>query len=322
MAVANKTPRWMSMEATGAENEARDIPDETPDFREAGARAPQPKAPLSTIRRLLPWFLWAQLLPAFFCRGAMPTVAFTVLILVLAALGVARGWQEAAGLLGAPAPQGRWLRSAGLLLFPLLVWPRLVSVPFQFAWPDLPVSQPGAGVAALLTAALLGPLAEELLYRGVLINALRPFGKFAALAVSSVLFGMGHGPVLFLTTALVGWVLGWVAWEHRSIWPAFGLHVAFNLASVVGVVSLPAAPEESSMIIQVLVLGVFFFVAVAVTVRHRGLIARVLTDSWPQRHVAGLRRPVLQAMRLWPVAGMMVIAALGWLLLILSPRLL
>lgn len=93
--------------------------------------------------------------------------------------------------------------------------------------------QGGRLVLAALVAVLLGPLLEELLFRGFLQSALtRVAGARGALVISSALFAALHGvaglPVLFALSLF----LGWLQLRTRSLlvpWSAHALHNAVQL---------------------------------------------------------------------------------------------
>ena len=80
-----------------------------------------------------------------------------------------------------------------------------------------------------LYAGILGPIAEEILFRGLVLRSLRPYGKKFAIVVSAILFGLFHGNLLQAPFAfVVGLVLGYVALEYSIGW-AVVLHVMNNL---------------------------------------------------------------------------------------------
>ena len=84
-------------------------------------------------------------------------------------------------------------------------------------------------VPMFLYACLLGPLAEEILFRGLVLRPLQPYGKKFAILVSSLLFGLFHGNLMQAPFAfVVGLVLGYVALEYH-IWWAVVLHLINNL---------------------------------------------------------------------------------------------
>ena len=80
-----------------------------------------------------------------------------------------------------------------------------------------------------LYAGLGAPIFEEILFRGLIMRSLEPYGKRMSILVSALLFGFFHGnPVQAPYAALVGMVLGYVAMEHNIIW-AMVLHMFNNL---------------------------------------------------------------------------------------------
>jgi uncharacterized protein len=91
---------------------------------------------------------------------------------------------------------------------------------------------------ALVTAAL-GPIVEELLFRGIGFHLLAQFGHPAAIVVTAIAFALTHGiavglPIFFI----IGAGLGFIRSRTGSIYPALLLHAAFNgLALAAGVLS-------------------------------------------------------------------------------------
>lgn len=87
----------------------------------------------------------------------------------------------------------------------------------------------GTSVSMFLYITILGPVSEELLFRGLLLRLLKPYGKQFAILVSALLFGLYHGNVVQIPfTFLVGIVLGYVTVEYSIIW-AMVLHIFNNL---------------------------------------------------------------------------------------------
>lgn len=78
---------------------------------------------------------------------------------------------------------------------------------------------------------------EELLFRGILFRWIEEFaGSWAALALTSILFGLVHGAnpnaTVLSTVAIAfeaGILLGAVYMLYRSLWVAIGLHFAWNV---------------------------------------------------------------------------------------------
>ena len=79
-----------------------------------------------------------------------------------------------------------------------------------------------------LYISFLAPLAEELLFRGLILRTLEPAGKQFAIVVSAALFALLHGNIIQLPFAfLTGLVMGYVAMEYSLAW-AIALHVVNN----------------------------------------------------------------------------------------------
>lgn len=81
----------------------------------------------------------------------------------------------------------------------------------------------------LLYGAVLAPVFEEILFRGLILRMLQPAGKKFAIFASAYFFGVFHGNVVQTPFAfLVGLVLGYVTVEY-SLWWAIVLHLINNL---------------------------------------------------------------------------------------------
>lgn len=80
----------------------------------------------------------------------------------------------------------------------------------------------------------VGPLVEELFFRGMLFGALRQQRDFwPAALITAVTFGLGHGLVMGLPTAVMGLYFCWQVERDDSLVPAFMLHAANNTLAVV-----------------------------------------------------------------------------------------
>lgn len=208
---------------------------------------------------LLPFFAWLEPLMV---RGEImgePGVVGRAYIVALAAFYVA----ALLALAGAFALQGR--RAAGMLgLRPTtrswLVFGAVATVATSFAldlvgtpvreWvsgSDAPMEiqeivtemteTQGLLMASLAVAGLLGPLIEELVFRGLLFGALRRYVTFwPAALVSAVLFGAAHvEPAHAIQAGLLGLVLAWLYERSFSLWVPIAAHMVNNLAAVIAV---------------------------------------------------------------------------------------
>ena len=85
------------------------------------------------------------------------------------------------------------------------------------------------GFSMFLYVTLLGPISEELLFRGLILRLIKPWGKQTAILVSALVFGLFHGNIIQIPFAfLVGLVLGYVTVEYSVVW-AIVLHIFNNL---------------------------------------------------------------------------------------------
>lgn len=203
----------------------------------------------------------SQLLTRLFPQAvpAQPDRLIVVVILtLLCAAGVVTTWivrrwaaktvDGGAGGLGFAPPAGRYI-AIGTALGVLA--PLLGGLLTQFLAGDHPVSQTvtdiadrahvGMRVALLPAVVLVGPLVEELLFRGALLSVLRTrLGDGWAIAVSAVIFGAVHLPDLdWLWYAvpnlmLVGVFCAWLRVRSGSIWPGFVAHAANNALATAG----------------------------------------------------------------------------------------
>ena len=132
------------------------------------------------------------------------------------------GWTAAVVLIGVGlagsflmAQLDSALREAGLIL----------------SQPDFSLPEESFAWSAIMTLSLcvLGPLFEELLFRGALLHALAPYGgRFAAL-VSALLFAMMHGNFMQgVPTFIIGLYLAWITLRAGCILPAILAHMIYN----------------------------------------------------------------------------------------------
>lgn len=93
-------------------------------------------------------------------------------------------------------------------------------------------------LVAIVSVVLVPAFTEELLFRGILFRWIEEFaGSWAALCVTSALFGLAHifnpGATWFSSFAIAveaGLLLGGVYMLTRSLWMPIGLHAAWNFA--------------------------------------------------------------------------------------------
>ena len=94
----------------------------------------------------------------------------------------------------------------------------------------------GGVVSLVLATAFLGlltPLGEELLFRGVVANALLRYGPFIGVVGSTMIFALFHGINIVFPVAVVhGLIAAELFRRSGSVWPAVVVHAVVNLPTV------------------------------------------------------------------------------------------
>jgi membrane protease YdiL (CAAX protease family) len=172
-----------------------------------------------------PSTILAVLASAVTALGAV-TIAVAVRVRSLAAVGIrAVPWRwvwvgAGAGVLG-------WLINRGVVLV-------YVAITGDTSNPQQRLADAAAGsvaglVAMLALGAVLVPIGEELLFRGVIYGALRRYGAAVATVGSAAVFGLAHGLSIVLVGAVVlGIIIALLYERSRSIWPAVAAHGVNN----------------------------------------------------------------------------------------------
>jgi len=112
----------------------------------------------------------------------------------------------------------------------MIPWPEALLESYQMESGALTTAKP---LMDFLAVVLIGPLVEELLFRGIIYDALCTVVP-AGLAVifQGMLFGSVHSTVIWMTYAFfMGCVLGYVRKRTDSLRPCILMHMAFNGAS-------------------------------------------------------------------------------------------
>jgi membrane protease YdiL (CAAX protease family) len=88
---------------------------------------------------------------------------------------------------------------------------------------------------AVLSMVILGPIVEELIFRGLLFGALAPrLGVLASALITALIFGAVHGDlVLFPTLAALGFVAALAYAATGNLWVPITLHALNNALGAV-----------------------------------------------------------------------------------------
>jgi hypothetical protein len=171
-----------------------------------------------------------------------------VYIVIVRARGVA--WHE----IGVRSAQGVWYSRAvviALCTVPLVSGTNLfvqwlvgapirnpqiqLLAPAEFSW--------SAFLGTLVVAGIVAPIAEEIVFRGLLYGWLRRYlSATIAVVASAIVFGLAHGIfVLAPALAVQGAILAVVYERSNSLWPPIILHGTFNVTMVAALYAALAA---------------------------------------------------------------------------------
>lgn len=116
-------------------------------------------------------------------------------------------------------------------------------------WMDMAFDEIVASPWGILSICLLGPVLEELLFRGAVTKVLlRHYRPRVAIVLSALLFGLFHiNPVQVVAASCSGLLLGWLYWRTRSLWPSIVVHVLNNSFSVLLMRALPDVEHLSEL---------------------------------------------------------------------------
>lgn len=117
-----------------------------------------------------------------------------------------------------------------LVVFPLMRWDPSLVAAFGFA--EHAAAPAGvAGLLVLLSISFIAPLAEELVFRGYLLNLwAHRWGLWPGIAMSSLVFGGAHGHgIVFAAGAGVLFCLAYL--RFGSLWPGTLLHSVSNIVN-------------------------------------------------------------------------------------------
>jgi membrane protease YdiL (CAAX protease family) len=95
-------------------------------------------------------------------------------------------------------------------------------------------------VMLVLIVGIGAPIFEEIFYRGLVLRSVeKRFGTVVAVISSGIFFGISHlnAPLLMPGLAVFGIVLGVLTVRSGRLWPAIAAHLAFNMATVVAMLT-------------------------------------------------------------------------------------
>ena len=108
----------------------------------------------------------------------------------------------------------------------------------------------GGTVVGALAVALMAPIVEEFIFRGLIMTRLsRAMPGWLAVVLSAAIFGACHGhPVWFSYAFALGLFFGFMDLKANSIWPSILGHMAFNAIGEI-ISAVPETEEGTEFII-------------------------------------------------------------------------
>jgi membrane protease YdiL (CAAX protease family) len=165
-------------------------------------------------------------------------VLFAIILAVV--LWIARGLpKREAFALRKPASWGRAI-GLGIAVFIVIAIANAVLSPVLHPGREQGLTPSGweprhatAFAINLLAFAVVGPIVEELTFRGLGFHLLEPYGQTAAIVVIGLTFGLWHGLVEALPVLVVfGTGLAFLRSRTGSVYPGMVLHAVFNGAAL------------------------------------------------------------------------------------------
>lgn len=107
-----------------------------------------------------------------------------------------------------------------------------------------------SGWGGILAIAIIGPVLEELLFRGAITKALlQQYSPTKAILISALLFGVFHiNPAQILPAFLIGILFAWTYYKTGSLIPCILMHVLNNSLAVYLSIQYPEAKNMDDLI--------------------------------------------------------------------------
>jgi membrane protease YdiL (CAAX protease family) len=133
-------------------------------------------------------------------------------------------------------------------------------IPFPESWQEMlnensDMISSSSMLMQIVCVGLIGPIAEEVIFRGLMLKALRrSMHPWVAIVLSSIVFGVVHGnPIGIIYATGMGILMGWLYHRTGSIVACSLFHMVYNLMSLFAIY----IPEEMLVMITLLSLPIF-----------------------------------------------------------------
>lgn len=130
----------------------------------------------------------------------------------------------------------------------------------------------------LLGGVFIGPVCEEIIFRGVILEQLiKRYEPWKAIVFSAIIFGVVHGVAIQVVYAFVlGLAIGWIYFRTRSLWLCIIIHVVNNAVAFWG------GSDSSESLQEVLGGDLQYYASLAGALLIAGASAWAFTRSTPK----------------------------------------
>lgn len=146
---------------------------------------------------------------------------------------------------------------------------------------DFSVDKPTffAGFTMFMYMVVLAPIIEEVVYRGLVIKLVSPYGKKLAVFLSALIFGLMHGNLSqFVTAFVVGIIYATIALKTNSIIPTIVMHALNNGLNFIAICGEDYSSETVTTIYYVLFACVLLLGVMEIFL-HRKVILKKVNET-------------------------------------------
>jgi hypothetical protein len=107
-------------------------------------------------------------------------------------------------------------------------------------------------VFTFILLVIAAPILEELIFRGVILDGLlKRYSPTKSILISSLLFGLVHlNPWKFVTGFVLGFFIGWVYNNTKSLTTSIIIHASFNITAYLFRISLDMEKLMNSALVE------------------------------------------------------------------------
>ena len=120
-------------------------------------------------------------------------------------------------------------------------------------------------IPGVIAGVILAPIAEEILYRGILLRGMLKMRWYPWIAIpmSALLFSIMHGTT-YQTIDIFpfGIIVGWLYWRTKSLYPGIFMHIVNN-AIAFGFMQLPESSDDDTEEVSMIVFIIMFAISIA-----------------------------------------------------------